>query len=863
MLSKQFYVIKAINFFFRSLVMLLVVNFCFFSKATAQSDVPQLIRLPIEQFVPDGFIVYGKAPIQENAGIVSDVRYRQTTDPLPDLEPFFEFGGTLELVTTSLFLTKHDLVISEIMWGLDENYPTEGEHTYTQWIEIYNAYPGVYFTPQLFLLFTPLKDYPDRHIVEFADGQRGLVLDAVSNLHLGRWDMPGRSGRRPFSDVVSAYRNIIYPDGANPHQNQSIVPFGSYKESWNATPKRGRRNTLLNAIDNFDRVIKLPYIATPGTRHVPDRFLRAITKIPVQSDRVVINEVRNDISHDNLDWIELKNVSRSTVQLENWELSIVTGVGEDTDLVDLPAYEMAPGEILLLQARHPKFTVLADGINIKNPERLKTKGTSHKYFEAPGLNLPNTSKFTLLLRSESDKNGQDVAIEDYAGNGFFSDVPNTDFWPRHGQPRPTDIADFGNHGTFGSLNSAWARLRYTTDDGHHRSAWQRVDFQGGIGYVPRTDRSISLGTPGYENNALKTHIGDRNFGTSTTDRRYDSGEISISEIMYDAGPRRNRVQWIELYNSSQTQAVNLEGWELEIDNFQDDIVRLAKRRFIFNEAIILPNQTLLIVSKESLNNVIENRVYNLYQQHQRELRLSNRSSSLLNPSGFHLKLISKSDPQRSTDDIIVDEVGNLDEKNREPTKLWDLPAIDPEVRRSLVRQYGRAFRPNQDGRSRASEFAVVGTLREAWRQADNAHVSFTYYGNASDRGTPGHRLGSPLPVQLTNFRAELTTTGVVSISWVTESELDNAGFNILRSKTKSGAFKIVNPILIQGAGTSSERNTYHFVDTTAKPDAVYYYRIEDVSFAGNRQQLATIQMKGHISASDKFITTWGDIKSVK
>ena len=119
--------------------------------------------------------------------------------------------------------------------------------------------------------------------------------------------------------------------------------------------------------------------------------------------------------------------------------------------------------------------------------------------------------------------------------------------------------------------------------------------------------------------------------------------------------------------------------------------------------------------------------------------------------------------------------------------------------------------------------------------------------------------GDPLPVSLSRFRAELAETGVV-LKWATESELDNAGFNILRSETKDGEFKIVNPQLIQGAGTTSERHTYTWTDTTAKPNVVYYYQIEDISHAGVRKQLATVRMRGYVSAAGKLTTKWGDLK---
>ena len=119
--------------------------------------------------------------------------------------------------------------------------------------------------------------------------------------------------------------------------------------------------------------------------------------------------------------------------------------------------------------------------------------------------------------------------------------------------------------------------------------------------------------------------------------------------------------------------------------------------------------------------------------------------------------------------------------------------------------------------------------------------------------------GDPLPVTLSRFRAELTDAGVV-LKWITESELDNAGFYILRSETKDGEFKVVNPQLIQGAGTTSERHTYTWTDTTATPNVVYYYQIEDISNAGVRKQLATVRMRGYVSASGKLTTRWANLK---
>ena len=118
---------------------------------------------------------------------------------------------------------------------------------------------------------------------------------------------------------------------------------------------------------------------------------------------------------------------------------------------------------------------------------------------------------------------------------------------------------------------------------------------------------------------------------------------------------------------------------------------------------------------------------------------------------------------------------------------------------------------------------------------------------------------TPLPVTLSQFRAEHTDAGVV-LNWTTESEVDNAGFYIYRSPTKDGEFKVINSKIIQGAGTTGERNEYTWTDTTAKPNTVYYYQIEDVSHAGVREQLATVRLRGLVSASGKLTTIWANLK---
>ena len=116
----------------------------------------------------------------------------------------------------------------------------------------------------------------------------------------------------------------------------------------------------------------------------------------------------------------------------------------------------------------------------------------------------------------------------------------------------------------------------------------------------------------------------------------------------------------------------------------------------------------------------------------------------------------------------------------------------------------------------------------------------------------------PLPVSLSKFRPErLKETGEVVIRWITESELNNAGFNILRSETRTGEYTKLNTQLIAGQGTTSERTTYEWKDTSAKPNVAYYYQIQDVSIDGKVTPLRVNRLKGHVNAAGKLTTTLG------
>ena len=873
-----------------------------------------------------GIMLYGSA-----ADAAPGARYRANTaggvTPIPNLEEFFRFGGTLELVvkadtgdTRTKDLKAKDLVISEIMWALDVDNDAATANDNKQWIELYNTMSSDIGTStdniasgDIALLFTPFVHLKRVGTTVTLGGNPYTVLDSVSNLQYVRWDLPGQNGNTtppgaepldpPLKPLVSAYRNIDYAkvkgvhklnadntvnEEANRTEQLKGVPDGDDPGMWKATPLLGRRNTVF--INGADLII-----GTPGAEHVKDLVFTGVTKsVLPAAPTVIINEVRNDSSPANVDWVELYNAGTEPVGLWDWELTLLKDDGGDlskTDTVlvgwDKPDtnrdetsfpknedFKLQPGAYLLIVNRHPSLTPLANGVDIDAAiaGREVKAGATHQYIVRPKLNL-DADAISLVLRSAIDKNARhehprkeevadartstDVAssdkIMDFVGT-FHSEVKtdeyNTLVWPLKGWTKTggADGKDAGGigHNTTGSL------ARKTGKYGPHKD-----NFEGGgnrgIGYDAGVDLKNSPGTPGYPNDSVRNALVDDKATAVTTDDVLYDGEISISEVMYDAGPRWNLIQWIELYNSSMTQTVNLKDWELQIRNATDEVESYVDSGFVFDEVNILPNQTVLIVSGTGTNDVAMNRVYNLYQRHRRELGLTNRRSVLLSPSGFYLKLTDKFD-------AMVDEAGNVAVKGATRSVMWELPARDPNMRQSLVRQYGS--RELYDGTPDAAD---DGTMMESWRQSDLAGAGISFYGHRDDISTPGYRLGGPLPVSLSKFRpVRNQETGHVDITWITESELNNAGFNILRSEAKNGEFQVINVKgIIAGHGTTSEQHVYKFTDTNTKPNVVYYYQIEDVSINGLRTTLTTTHLRGHVGAAGKLTTTWGDLKFQK
>jgi hypothetical protein len=75
------------------------------------------------------------------------------------------------------------------------------------------------------------------------------------------------------------------------------------------------------------------------------------------------------------------------------------------------------------------------------------------------------------------------------------------------------------------------------------------------------------------------------------------------------------------------------------------------------------------------------------------------------------------------------------------------------------------------------------------------------------------------------------------LQWKTQSEENNAGWNIYRGETETAfqteTAQIINFEIIPGAGTSTEPTTYEYSDVfPVQPKSSYYYWLESVDYSG-------------------------------
>ena len=452
-------------------------------------------------------------------------------------------------------------------------------------------------------------------------------------------------------------------------------------------------------------------------------------------------------------------------------------------------------------------------------------------------------------------------------------------------------------------------------DGQKKTSWESSEGPKSANFNPQAI-GIRHGTPGASTDSTVTPADTEADAKAKADAaaaaakaaadaiantgtypKQGQGRVYISEIMFDGGG--TLPQWIEIANGDRSEMFNLSGWTLTVVNAAGDTdvdVGATATFTIPNGTTIdasaqhdTPSTILVVTEKGRTNidagpgNMGADQIINLAVDNEVELITAGvlkGKYTLLSDMAFQITLappvpkatkapagetaaakatrLANEKKERALRTAATDMVGNL---GKDGAATWALPMIE-DGRSSIIRRHVQVVRGPAAPEDGMMEENWVLASETSFAQITHIRAE-SYYGAANDVGTPGFRAGGALPVELSHFRPTRDkATGQVVITWSTQSELNNAGFFIKRSQQRTGEFKVINATMVAGAGTTSEKQFYTYTDTTAQPNVVYYYQIEDVSLDGNRQTLTRgIRLKGHVGAAGKATTLWGELKT--
>jgi hypothetical protein len=121
--------------------------------------------------------------------------------------------------------------------------------------------------------------------------------------------------------------------------------------------------------------------------------------------------------------------------------------------------------------------------------------------------------------------------------------------------------------------------------------------------------------------------------------------------------------------------------------------------------------------------------------------------------------------------------------------------------------------------------------------AEDFSTGNLYYGNKYYEGVYYENYvrcvtnAKPTVIELSSFTASPKINKVV-LQWSTESENDNAGFNIYRAVTENGGYTKINDSIISAKGSSTQGASYAYVDNGLQNRTTYYYKLEDIDLNG-------------------------------
>lgn len=137
--------------------------------------------------------------------------------------------------------------------------------------------------------------------------------------------------------------------------------------------------------------------------------------------------------------------------------------------------------------------------------------------------------------------------------------------------------------------------------------------------------------------------------------------------------------------------------------------------------------------------------------------------------------------------------------------------------------------------------AEIATYNETVGVMATAMSNFSRFGGGGNSG------GAGLPIELLSLEANPIDNDFIQVEWSTAVEIDNAGFEVLRS-TDGQTFERIG--WVDGNGSTTTESEYAFDDRNVIPNQVYYYRLNQIDFDGASEE--TYIVSASITVGDVF-----------
>jgi len=138
-----------------------------------------------------------------------------------------------------------------------------------------------------------------------------------------------------------------------------------------------------------------------------------------------------------------------------------------------------------------------------------------------------------------------------------------------------------------------------------------------------------------------------------------------------------------------------------------------------------------------------------------------------------------------------------------------------------------------------------------WCQFDNADLDLTLNNQTSFSSFRIHgtqlNAQTVLPIELVELKAEPINNTYIKVSWSTASEINNKGFEVLRS-TDGINFSSIG--FVNGNGTSNQIHSYQLDDYNVQTGNIYYYKLKQVDFDDSYSY--TYVVSASLNPSDVF-----------